>query len=278
MFFFQKSYRLINLLSIDVALGACSMAYFTSYVFDISVSLLTYIILGFTVWIIYTLDHILDANSLKEKAISSRHIFHYLHQKTLIISIGFFTIVIFFLSLLYLPLSIFLYGLIAMSCVFFYIILIFFFGKKVSFLIQKELSVAIIYTFGICIPSISFLEKISFIHSVFIVECFLLAFINLCVFSYFDYQIDQKQSQTSIVRLLNEKNTIKMLKILFLTQLIIVIYYLLFIELNRSQFVLITMNSVLFLIFNNYNFFQKNEGYRLLGDSIFLYPLILFFF
>ena len=280
MFFFllQKSYKILNLLSIDVALGACSMAYLISSISEVNTPLITYFILGFTVWIIYTLDHLLDANDLKNNAIAPRHIFHYKYQKVLTILTISITLIIITLSFLTLPFITILYGVIGSFFVGCHIILVTVWGKKISFLVQKELSIAISYTLGISIPSISLIEGIiDTTILIFIFQCFLLAFINLCIFSYFDHQIDKEESQTSIVRLLKEEKTSILIYILFIIQLVISCISLFNNTNNSFQIILILMNLTLFIIFKKYKFFRKNERYRLLGDFIFIYPIILIF-
>ena len=80
----QKVYNKLQLLSIDVAIGACSMSYLVSEILEVSTPLIIYLALGSSVWLTYTMDHILDANSNTKVVITPRHTFHKKFFKELI--------------------------------------------------------------------------------------------------------------------------------------------------------------------------------------------------
>ena len=126
MFFtvLQKFYHKINLLSIDVSLGACSMAYLISTIFNTPLSFPAYLVLATSVWCIYTLDHLLDAKQLKKTAIAQRHVFHNKHYQTLLYSLILISIITFFAIILWIPLKMIIYGIIGGIFVLLHILLI----------------------------------------------------------------------------------------------------------------------------------------------------------
>ena len=71
-----RFYRLLNILSIDVATGAVCCAAWFAVLFEVNLRPYALISLGLTVWIIYTIDHLLDARKVKEPASTDRHRFH----------------------------------------------------------------------------------------------------------------------------------------------------------------------------------------------------------
>jgi hypothetical protein len=74
-----KFYRLLSLLSIDVAVGAvCSSVWF-AIMFGVKPGGVAFTALGLTVWLIYTLDHLMDARTIKNKATAKRYQFHQQH-------------------------------------------------------------------------------------------------------------------------------------------------------------------------------------------------------
>src|SRR5260221_9904362 len=73
------TYRIINILSLDVAAGAVVSASFFARIFNVTILPQGLISLGLTVWIIYTADHLLDAKKLKQAASTERHRFHQQH-------------------------------------------------------------------------------------------------------------------------------------------------------------------------------------------------------
>jgi hypothetical protein len=72
----MRLYRLVNLLSIDVAGGAVCSALFFAYLLNVRILPYGVIALGLSVWIIYTVDHLLDAKKIKAPAATARHRFH----------------------------------------------------------------------------------------------------------------------------------------------------------------------------------------------------------
>ena len=55
-----RFYRFINILSIDVAIGAVVNARFFAHLFGVPILHQGLISLGLAIWIIYTTDHLLD--------------------------------------------------------------------------------------------------------------------------------------------------------------------------------------------------------------------------
>ena len=77
------AYRFLNMLSIDVALGAVVCGAFFARIVDIHVRPQGLAALGITVWIIYTVDHLLDVRRMRQEASTERHLFHQRHLRTL---------------------------------------------------------------------------------------------------------------------------------------------------------------------------------------------------
>lgn len=275
---FYKVYKFLNILSIDVAIGSCTMAYFISKVFLTPLSSITYFVLFCSVWIIYTADHLLDASSLKDYSIAPRHQFHYKHMRLLKYILIAITITTGILTINYLPLNTIIYGLVTSVLVGSHLALVKFLGNTVSIFVQKELSVALTYTLGISIPSISLLSEVTWFHFFILVQCFLLAFINLCEFSFFDFTTDVKSSQTSIARFLGQKKSSHFIYLLLSIYAIITsISFIFFSNTNfyLYEFFLGIIWFILGFIFIQYHYFKCNERYRLLGDFVFILPIFL---
>ena len=70
-----RAYRTAQILSIDIVIGAVILLRFFCAYFDVSPGWEVYVMLGGTVWLIYTADHLRDA----EKTVQSkreRYLFH----------------------------------------------------------------------------------------------------------------------------------------------------------------------------------------------------------
>ena len=137
-----NAYRLLNILSIDVALGAvCSSIWLADY-FQVELRIYAYLALGITVWIIYTIDHLMDAKRIPHQAASKRHQFHQKYFMPLVIITGVFILVdavlVFFVRE-----SIFYSGVIFSAVIAVYLV----FNKWLGHL--KDFFVALLYSGGI---------------------------------------------------------------------------------------------------------------------------------
>jgi hypothetical protein len=80
-----RYYRLLNILSIDIAVGAVICALYFSKIFEVEVRPYGLAALALTVWVIYTADHLRDARNILKRASSERHAFHQSHFGILLV-------------------------------------------------------------------------------------------------------------------------------------------------------------------------------------------------
>jgi len=183
----NRLYRAVNLLNLDVAAGAVVTALFYSKILGVPPRLFGMLTLGCAVWIIYTTDRLLDIRRIRTKPSSQRHRFHQLYDKPLwmaIILVSLFVIGQFYflhppvlMSGLYLSLAVGAYLFMQ------------------QFMRVKEIFVAILYTSGILVPSLSIHSgELSVFQFLLITQLFIVALINLLLFSWFEFEADQKDS------------------------------------------------------------------------------------
>ena len=72
--------QIINSLSLDVALGAIAGSYILLFVAGIPSDGISILALAITVWLIYTLDHLLDAKEISGPAETFRHRIHQIYK------------------------------------------------------------------------------------------------------------------------------------------------------------------------------------------------------
>jgi hypothetical protein len=261
-------YRYFNLLSLDVALGATISAMFLTRVFEVDIRFQGLLCLGLTVWLIYTLDHLVDARKLKSQASTERHRFHQQNFKMIIV-----LAIIILLAII--PLLFFIYesvlsmgiGLGALVVVYFIV------QRKLGFL--KELLGAVLYSVGVMLPVIA-LSELSFNSLIAIpsVLFFNTALINLVLFSWFDRDKDKLDNHPSLVTSVGDKASKVILYFLFFLQVVLFLYAF-DTGLNVSMLMVYTaMYLVLLLIFVKARWFALNDRYRLAGDAVFLFPLL----
>lgn len=258
-------YRLLNILSIDVALGAvCCGAWFAKY-FDVRLRPYALIALGLTVWIIYTADHLLDARKVKNEASTLRHRFHQTYFKVLVTFLVLASALDFVLLFFIRP-QVLHAGVVLICIVAVYLLV----NRWISYL--KEIAVAVLYCGGVMLPALSLeTSGISIHHGIVILCFFLTALINVLMFSWFDYESDLRDGNNSFPVKFGKAFTRKFIITLFALQ------FMLLLALSfggdvRTLLLFVFMNGMLCLIFSASSGFNRMEYYRLAGDAVFLIP------
>ncbi len=269
----QKSwYKIIQALSLDVVTGAITFSLAISRYYGVQTPWSIMISLSIATWIIYTFDHLLDANKIKGKASTYRHQFHQKYKRALIVAI-FILLNIGVIIMCKMPLSLIEIGLIGVLVCFVYFLLL----QKTSFW-AKEIYVAVMYTFGLFAgPVFLSYQHIQIVQWLLIPQIFLLAFSNLLIFSWYDFLKDQRDKQPSMVihwgmHKANER-------IQFILAIgVIYCFVIIFLNVDESTFafqiVILLMYSVLIMLFKKNDLFRKNDLYRIFGDGVFYIPLL----
>lgn len=260
-------YRYFNLLSLDVAMGATISALFLIKLFSVDIRLQGLLCLGLTVWLIYTMDHLVDASKLKSQASTERHRFHQRNFRAiLVLAVVILLTIIPLLFFIYKPVLSMGIGLGVL------VVLYFIVQRKLSFL--KELVGAMLYSVGVMLPVIA-LSELSYYSLIEIpsILFFNTALINLVLFSWFDKDKDKLDNHPSLVTRVGDGMSKGILYFLFFLQMVLFVYAL---RNGISHLVLMVfaaMYLVLLLIFVRSGWFAINDRYRLAGDAVFLLPL-----
>ena len=266
-----RFYRLLNILSIDVALGAiCSAAWFAR-LFSVDLRPYAFLSLGLTVWIIYTVDHLLDARRIIGEASTVRHRFHqkYFNQLTIVVIIAVLAdfVVVFFIRK-----AVFQSGVVLASIMVGYFLM----QRLLKFF--KEFIIALLFACGVLLPSWSLaVSRPGVGLSLIIAQFMITALINLLLFSWFDRHRDAVDKRESFVTLVGARGTQVTIWILFiLNGILMMVLVMESLQWINSMLVILMMNVSLFLLFIRPGFFEVNDRYRLLGDGIFFLPLLYF--
>lgn len=261
-----RFYRMCNLLSLDVAAGAVICSLYFSKLLSVKSDGQSMVALGFTVWIIYTIDRLLDVKGMRREATSERHQFHQRYQKLLWILVvlgAMATIGIVY----FLPPQVLIGGIFLSLLAGLYLLL----QKHLK---AKEFFVAIIYTAGVLLSTLSVTSEISFVAQLLIAQLFIIALINLLLFSWFEYASDKQDGHSSFVIRYGKTTTGKWLISLGVINFLIAIWILVQTSWQVAPFLFLSMTVVLMSIFYFQAFFQTNARYRLLGDAVFFIPAI----
>lgn len=263
-----KTYRMLNSLSIDVAAGAVVCAMFLAEILRSRPGSPALTMLGLTVWIIYSTDHLLDARRIGTEAATHRHSFYQRHFRILVV-ITIATVVADGLLAMRIRPAIFQAGLILAAPVIVYLL------AQRFFVSVKELLGAMLYTAGVLLPAYIFLgdRDITATQGGLIIAFFLIAWANLLLFSYFDCESDMKNAQDSFATRWGLRATRRVIFVVLAIGFVLC-GYLLTVASPLHALVLLVMNLVLFVLMCYPRYFSQGDRFRMVGDSIFLIPLI----
>ena len=263
--FFQR----VNILSLDIVGGAISSALFFGQILDVQIKSIGLVALGLTVWVIYTIDHLRDARKIVRPAATLRHRFHQENFRVLLFIVVVAIIADAF-AIFFIRRQVFEWGLVLTAAVALYLA----FHRSLRFL--KEFFVALLYTAGVLLLSVTVSPvHLSTPHYLIIIQFAITAWTNLLLFSWFDQVFDQRNEQNSFVTILGRETAQTFLYGLFAASfLLTILQFLMEIEI-APVLILSLMNAILFLIFVFRGHLEKDDKYRLIGDAVFLLPLIL---
>ena len=261
-------YRYINILSIDIVAGAIIGALFFGKMLQVEIKTFGLIALGLSVWIIYTTDHLRDAKKIRHQASTERHRFHQKYFRALVWFLG-LAIVLDAVAIFYIRRQVFEGGLMLLPMVALYLVV----QQYLRFL--KEFVIAVLYTCGVLLLSITITSvDMTRMHYVIIFQFGLIAWINLILFSWFDYVYDERDEQNSFVIIIGERGTCAFLYLLFVLIFLLTLGLILIAGLSVPVVILFMMTATLFLIFLFRARLARNDLYRMIGDAVFLFPLV----
>lgn len=257
-------YRLVNLLSLDVAAGAMITSLLFAKQVMAPVRVYGIAALGVTVWIIYTADRLMDVKQLTQPAASERHRFHQQHDKALwlavLIAVGAIGLLIVFIR----P-TVMLGGFVLAAVILFYLL----FQRRLPL---KEVAVATLYTMGVLLPAWPGQWDLLQPNIIIIGELFSIALTNLLLFAWFESEQDVWMGQSSLVTRIGKKTVANLIYILIAGGVILSVVHALFVDPVSWIFFGMWLMLVFIFYFNSY--FKENERYRIFGDAIFYLPLL----
>lgn len=273
---FSAIYSYINILSIDVAIGACIMGLFVASLASVAIPPIVLISLGISVWLIYTIDHLKDAKAIQHQSHTKRHQFHQVHFHKLKIAV-FALLFIQIVLLAFLPFTIFLAGLFLMLIVILYFLILW--SLKLKDVYHKEIIISVVYSCGIFLPTVCSIEfDIPFYLIFLFVQITMIAFSNLLLFSLLEMYSDKLDNHASLALVMGKKRTKKTLYSVLTLGLSFCIILFLRSEdhiFKSAQIIISIMNLTLISVLS-FRFFSKSERFRYLGDGVFFLPFLHF--
>jgi len=262
-----RFYHYINLLSIDVALGAVVSSAFFARILGVEVLPQGFLLLGIIVWLIYTADHLLDAWSMQEAATSERHRFHQKHFTTILVIFsitGIAAIGLIFLIRIQLITAGIFFGI--------FVVIYLLVSRALKYF--KELAGSLLYTGGVLLPAWSLHPGPLNQSQVTLIVIFaLIAFTNMLIFARFSIEEDILNRQKSLATVMGIRSMNTLISVVtticFVVMIVQAVHHF-----SIELLVLFVMEVVLSIVFV-VKYFRYNDRYRIYGDAIFLLPAIV---
>ena len=280
----ERWYSHVRLVSGDVAAAALGGGVLAVRATGSSPRPSFYWLLPAGVWVVYTLDHLLDARQTGSSALTPRHRFHYEHARPLwvaMIAVGIFCAFGGWIGLSTFGL---MYAAGMCGLVAGHESIVKLTGDRASPLLVKELGVAVVFTAGVWgMPWLRHrLDTGRWFGwpAVLMVQYLLLAVVNLIEFAIFEARIDQAQGQTSFVRGIGRRRAGRVVVVLLMLQIPLGLFAL---SDDRTGLVPVTeviytaMTVGLWVVLKVPRWSARFERYRTLGDGVFLLPLLVWF-
>ncbi|GAB3327147.1 hypothetical protein GCM10027429_00620 [Marivirga atlantica] len=269
----NKLYQYIRAFSLDVVAGAAISARWVGNYFKVDIPSEALLALSITVWLIYTLDHLLDARKVEPQKAFLRHVLHHKNAPLLFAMVAMMSVVLIF-TVQYLSTELFWQGMLLGAIVIGYL---FFVHLRKKPYWGKEWFIAIVYASGICLPTQAYLGEFSVDLLYFWLQFFFLASINLLIFNMFEYKSDKQFGFSSFATVKGHDYTRRVILVLFV--LFVIGWSISFYVIKSSDFLdyqamLIFMGSVLAMVLSKETILREEEWYRVIGDIVFVLPLI----
>jgi hypothetical protein len=271
--FCVKSIVVFRALSLDVVSGAIACGWMAQIHTESSLPLAWLVILGFSVWAVYTADHLLDAMKLGINAAMYRHRFHAIHIVPLGVACFISASIALSLALIVMDFKVVLMGFLTGGVAMLHFGAIWWAAKRNILWPFKELGVASIYTIGVWGPPILMCTKA--IPWLLIIGFGGIGLTNLIAFSYHENEADTSGGQPSLSRFLGERRACWVGLACCLFSLVLVS---LSFKANQMDVLLITivisMGSCQAVLFFLPRKWTQSEAYRIWGDAAFSLPWI----
>lgn len=248
------------------------MALLWSYHFAVPFEWLHGIGLFLVVWLIYTVDHLMDVR-YAITLVGQRYWFHQQYSKALII-LSLVVILILIIFLFWVDFTILFVAAITFIAASLHLWLNSLANKKQVFY-PKEWVIGLVYTLGVSVSSTVYMIDRFGIAELCVVSLILTTtFLNIFLLCFFDVKADIAQGANSIAIRLGIKVLEKRIVLLFVIGIGLCFITLFYLDANIVYVFLFIQLSYFFLYYKR-SFFAINERYRLFIDLAYSFPFVL---
>jgi hypothetical protein len=201
-----SAYAWLQWLSVDVAIGALAGGLLAQRICGVALDAVWYVVLPISVWVIYTLDHLLDARRLGAGAHTARHLFHHRYFKEIAAVMALLGALALVLAIWGMGLRGLAFGVGMAALAGGHLLLVRWAGSRVAPWLLKELGVGVVYVLGIWgWPLLSAWPAIGGAMLLPLLQYMALALANLLAFSWYERDSDAADGHTSFVRAIGSR-------------------------------------------------------------------------
>ena len=214
-----------------------------------------------SIWIVYLLDHYLDAKKID--SCSKERIFHKKNSVYFLLTIG-LNFTVGSLTLLFMDFKFILLGLTLSFIVSAYLFL----KQNNKLLHTKEIIVALVYAVGIVLPTLNGTPSMKLVISILIL--FEIAFANLLLFILIDQEVEYEENISSIVTIYGKGKILLLIFILVCSTCSSAFFLFGDLDLRLLLFQFLSFSVFIFMLKVKFARVYK----KLLADSVFILPIL----
>ena len=253
---FLYLYSFIRLLSIDIVLGVLAGGIYASRLFRVDMPLIFWFLLLSTVWMIYIADHLADGMISSKNELMDRYDFYFRYRKLFIGLLILLILINGYLFVLYLDKQLKVFGLITCILVLIYFLAHYLLNNSRIYLMQKEVLIAVTYTYGIFGGPMWIASNIKFFQLFTIAGYLCIIFTNVLICSVFNIKLDRQLKISSLATTKGTERTkqtarLTLLISLFITIIMILNYHLYFYGLLHLS--ISTILLIILIYFSKYS-------------------------
>ncbi len=271
----MRLFSFIRLFSLDIVAGALAALVFAATVMGVDLHHSYYLIMGITVWLIYTADHLMDGAKTHGKSESETSNFFYNYKIPIILVFLILLVLDFRLIVYRLDEKIVQFGMGPGIATILYLLMNRYYDGPQKWLFIKELWIAIIFTLAVWGGPIILAGDSLTLSQVLTLGSFgLIILSNVLIFTIYERDIDIRENNKSLVRDLGLKATVTIVLVSLTFSILSTLTAFLFFEASLiNSLPLLLIASSMLLIISFPGFFLKGKLYGIITDLL----LLLFF-
>jgi len=272
----MRFFSLIRIFSLDIVAGALASLVFAASLMDVDLHRSYYVIMALSVWLIYTMDHLMDGAKTRGNSESETHKFFYTYKIPVILAFLISLVLDFRLIVYGLDERIIQFGMGPGLAVILYLLMNRYHDTKQKWFFIKELWIAVIYTIAVWGgPVIYGGDFLNASQIMIIVSFALLIFSNVLIYSIYERENDALEKNKSLVLDLGLKPVITISILSSSLSVVIAISAYLFLKTSLILVLpLLVISSLYLLIVSFPKVFTKNGMYGIIADLAILLFLV----